>query len=261
MNKRTQELPTFEAGEIVYLKSDIKCINPMTVETDSPLQYLPDYEGRIFTVRIDQHGGLKKEDFAPLQLKRNDLKAHKTENFEKMPLYHWKEGNVFGMKIYSSLLGANWAGQPADSDEKQTRFVYDFKKYFSNKNEIDLFIRATAFYFDCTGIAAVPPHKVEQNNLQFMYGTHFERIAETLPRKQSHTKPLQADYAQSIRNNFSTIKGKRVLLVDDVVTSGTTLAFFANELEQAGFEVVKFSIGITLKLRPQTHTNLLLITP
>jgi orotate phosphoribosyltransferase len=44
------------------------------------------------------------------------------------------------------------------------------------------------------------------------------------------------------------LKEKKVLLIDDVATSGKTLNHFAKELQNKGFEVIKFGLGLSHKL-------------
>ncbi len=174
-------------------------------------------------------------------------------SLKSYPLLYCKDLNCYGFKIYSSLIANNFAKEHFEESQKnlseqETRFVYDLKKYGANTEIIKKYFLLLQAHFETQTIIAVPAHTTETNNLQKIYGTIITRIAEVAPRKYNHKQALSEDYSKSYTINFDKLKEKKVLLIDDVVTSGETLNHFAKELQNKGFEVVKFGLGLSHKL-------------
>jgi Phosphoribosyl transferase domain len=174
-------------------------------------------------------------------------------NLKSYPLLYCKDLNCYGFKIYSSLIANNFSKEHFDESQKnlseqETRFVYDLKKYGANTEIIKKYFLLLQAHFETQTVIAVPAHTTETNNLQKIYGTIITRIAEVAPRKYNHKHALSEDYAKSYKINFDKLKEKKVLLIDDVVTSGETLNYFAKELQNKGFEVIKFGLGLSHKL-------------
>jgi phosphoribosylpyrophosphate synthetase len=82
-----------------------------------------------------------------------------------------------------------------------------------------------------------------------------QRVKEVQARKYTHKEALPTDYAESYLIDVGKILGKRVLLVDDVITSGATIRHFAETLEALGFEVVLFGLGLQKRLKPLKDMN------
>jgi orotate phosphoribosyltransferase-like protein len=103
-------------------------------------------------------------------------------------------------------------------------------------------------YFETNSLVIVPAHGTVENNLQKNFGSLIKRIAEVSPRKYNHKHPLDKDYAFSYQIDFAKIRDKKVILIDDIVTSGETINHFAEVLQTKGYEVIKFGIGLSHKL-------------
>jgi orotate phosphoribosyltransferase-like protein len=172
-----------------------------------------------------------------------------TKELQKYPLLFCEKLDCYGFKVYSSLLAGNFHKNENfnDNSEKDTRFVYDFKKYGSHRELITNYLTILKSYFDTQTIVAVPAHTTDINNLQLIVGTVIKRIAESAPRKYNHKLALSKDYANTYQIDFGKLKEKKIILVDDVVTSGETINHFADALQAKGYEVVKFALGIDYK--------------
>ncbi len=125
--------------------------------------------------------------------------------------------------------------------------MYDFKKYGSHRELITNYLTILKSYFDTQTIVAVPSHTTDINNLQLIVGTVIKRIAESEPRKYNHKVALSKDYENTYQIDFDKLKEKKIILVDDIVTSGETINHFALALQNKGYEVVKFALGIDYK--------------
>lgn len=171
------------------------------------------------------------------------------KQLQKYPLLFCEKLNCYGFKVYSSLLAGNFHKNENfnDTSEKDTRFVYDFKKYGSHRELITNYLTIVKSYFDTQTIVAVPSHTTDINNLQLIVGSVIKRIATSEPRKYNHKVPLSKEYANSYTIDFSKLKEKKVILIDDIVTSGETINHFAAALQQQGYEVIKFALGIDYK--------------
>ncbi len=114
-------------------------------------------------------------------------------------------------------------------------------------------LSCTQFVFDC--IVPVPLNKIRQRergyNQVVIWGkllSEFLRVP-MIPHALIRTKntvsqvTLSADKRiQNVRNAFSVqpeyVRGKNVLLLDDVITTGATLTECANQLKQGGAEQI-----------------------
>jgi phosphoribosylpyrophosphate synthetase len=183
---------------------------------------------------------LKENCLVPIDLQKQ---------LQKYPLLFCEKLDCYGFKVYSSLLAGNFHKNENfnDNSEKDTRFVYDFKKYASHRELITNYLTILKSYFDTQSIVAVPSHTTDINNLQLMVGTVIKRIAESAPRKYNHKVALSKDYENTYQIDFGKLKEKKIILIDDVVTSGETINHFAAALQGRGYEVVKFALGIDYK--------------
>ena len=173
------------------------------------------------------------------------------ENKHDIRLLKWKDINSFF--IYTSIISQNFKkatkknikkGNPQDA-----RFVYDFKKYFKNSEIIKIMIDSFAAYHQCKVIVPIPASTTEPNSLQKLYASVIYRHIPTEPRKYNHLKPIDEDYKNSYSISHD-LEPCKILLVDDICTTGKTINYFAEEFEKRGFEVVKLALAIDYKLEP-----------
>jgi hypothetical protein len=168
----------------------------------------------------------------------------------KITLLKWTD--ILGLRFYTSILSSalQTKAHREKGDPTDTRWVFNFKKYFKNADEIELIVETVASFFECADILAIPPSRVENqpNSLQRLFGEKIRRVRDVETRKYHHKAPLSADYVDSYTIEKDVIKGTRLLVVDDICTTGTTLNHFAMRLESEGLNVVKFALGLDYKL-------------
>lgn len=231
-------------GDIVALNSNREL--PMTV-TD--VWEKSDFckQDTIWCKWIDKRGKPHIENFPPNSLTPYIEEDLEDKNSKDFPLLYCDLLGVYGLKIYASLIGSFTHGQDK-SLEYSTRFVYNFKKYGKQSERVRQMILAVATHFACDTVVAIPPHTTDPNEMQKLFGQTIVRTKEVSARKYNHNFPLSDDYANSYHINFEGIKGSKILLIDDIVTSGATILHFAQVFENKGFEVIKLGIGLDKKL-------------
>jgi len=243
----------YEIGDVVFLNSDLERKIPMTVAA------VGKYKVRVCTHDNKNKRLFKTEEIDIRLLTSQIEKELVMQNFDVL---YASSIDVYGLKCYSSLIGLSFAGAKEgdpvhDKDaERDTHFVYDFKKKETRKDLIKKHLQILKAYLGADTICAIPPHIPNSlNSLQKMFGATINRVELTEPRKYDHKNDLKQNYEQTYEIDWSNLTGK-ILLIDDVCTSGATLVHFANKLQYNGFEVVKMALGIDHKLNPQKHTLL-----
>ncbi len=235
-----------KVGDRVYLHD-----TPLTVHRlqENYLWEDADYPEVICTW-IDKAGQRKLEIMKECTLRKaTDEAVHK--DLAILPLLYNADTDCYSWKVYSSLLASSFHQSNEnfnENSEKETRFVYDFKKYGKHRAKVQDYLTILKAYFDTNTLVVVPSHAPELNELQKLVGVSIERTTETSPRKYNHKVGLAKGYENSYVIDYQKIKEKRVLLIDDIVNSGTTLKHFADVLQGKGYEVIKFALGIDYKL-------------
>ncbi|MFY7787119.1 MAG: phosphoribosyltransferase [Thermoflexibacteraceae bacterium] len=233
-------------GDRVFLHN-----TPLTVHSlqESFLWENPDYP-EVMCVWIDNTGQKKLEVLKECTL-RKAIDEQVSKQLEILPLLYSQDIDCYAWKVYSSLLASSFHKDNEnfnENSEKETRFVYDFKKYGKHRAKIQDYLTILKAYFDTNTLVVVPSHTPQLNELQKLIGCTIERTTETTPRKYNHKVGLNKDYANSYVIDYQKIKEKKVLLIDDIVNSGTTLNHFAALLQGKGYEVIKFALGMDYKL-------------
>jgi predicted amidophosphoribosyltransferase len=136
-----------------------------------------------------------------------------------------------------------------------TAWVYGFKQRFKNAEDIRLILEATAAHFNCEGIIPVPPSTPDRqpNSLQRLFNTPIIRTSTAETRKYRHREAIPQNYNMTYDINLP--KGKKFLLVDDIIRTGRTLHHFKSALSNMGVDSVPIALGIYYKLPVQiNHT-------
>lgn len=198
---------------------------------------------------IDKAGVQHTKFFKEAVLRCEQLRIAKS--IVSLPLLYSEKVGCYGWKEYASLIASNFAQKEegTEREDRQTRFVYDFKKFGKHGEEIRDYFELLKVYFGVGTVAVVPSHVPVVNELQKLVGVRvFERVLESVPRKYNHRIDLAEDYESTYKVHWDLLKEKRVLVVDDVVTSGVTINHFAGVLEARGYEVIRFGLGLNNKL-------------
>lgn len=159
-------------------------------------------------------------------------------------LLKWNE--IYGFKEYCPTIVYLHSKQP-DVDRQGSQWVYDFKKRGKYRVEVGLLLEALRVHLKCDEAIAIPPSSPDDqpNELQRLLGVRIQRTKEVTTRKFHHTKELCKGYGKSYMVNG--VVGPRILLVDDIVTTGRTLNHFREALTKKGFEVEMAALGIHYK--------------
>ena len=154
----------------------------------------------------------------------------------------------YGLKPYIPALGALRQMPKDDETAKATAWVYGFKRHFKNAGDVRLIVEAAATHFGCDGIIPIPPSHPDRqpNSLQKLFGKPIVRIREAETRKYRHRQPIPPDHCETYRLKLP--RGKRFLLVDDILRTGRTMDHFRAVLEKSGFEAVSVALGMYYRL-------------
>lgn len=176
--------------------------------------------------------------------------ANLLKSFESLDIL--KSGDIYGAWEYISLFAGQVGGAVRTTESRR---IYSFK---ANGKYADLMRRVTVAvseHFGCDAIVAIPGHSLEPSRLQKLFGNVLRRTRVVTKRKYCHKEEFKADYSETFEIS-GEIKGKSVLLVDDVCTTGKSLDYFAGVLEERGHKVIKFALGIKKRKKAETAFQL-----
>ena len=170
-------------------------------------------------------------------------------------------------------------------DYQKNDWIYQFKKWYKKTGKVFRVVKCVAEYLECDDIVAVPGSDTKRNNLQRLFGEKIKRIKAVSSRKMSKVSVNRAnvkrffpnaneeeiqekiakfqeekqnteDYEGSFEILDKEIRGGKILLVDDITSTGWTLSYFQNRLRAKGFDPVSFALGIDKKKEPVKVDNL-----
>jgi hypothetical protein len=165
----------------------------------------------------------------------------------RFQVFEWK--GVYALKPYIPRMASLRQKPVGDQLRAGTEWVYGFKSRGKNKEEVKGMVQALRERFKCEKVLAIPPSKTKSqpNALQDVFMSYIHRTQDTITRKYNHKKDLDDEYKSSYI--ISGIQKKdRVLIIDDICTTGKTLIHFKERLEDAGCDVVMACIGYHYKL-------------
>jgi hypoxanthine phosphoribosyltransferase len=159
------------------------------------------------------------------------------------------ETTIRGRKIYGlHVYGSKFALAVHNRDNRyktQTDRVYEFKKKGKYEDLFCTLIEEAQEFFQCSEAWAVPSSTAGTLNiLQSKYGEQIKRVKDAEKRKYNHA--CIPDLSGLVLAKEPT--GKKIMLVDDVCTTGKTLCGIAETLEAEGASVICFCLGMNVKL-------------
>ncbi|GEM_PF-5674902 len=128
------------------------------------------------------------------------------------------------------------------------RRVYSFKRYGIGRSWVMNAVEQARLENRCESVLIVPGSTPEETQLQMLFGAQIKRTREVTKRKCNNKHELPINYGDSLI--FKAGQPGRVLLVDDVCTTGRTLRWFREYLERQGYEAVMFCLGLNVKMLP-----------
>lgn len=159
-----------------------------------------------------------------------------------------------------SVRGGLFCGLPYDED---SRILVKSLKYQNRRDLAEtmakLFFRYSEIDADFDVITAVPLHEIRQRERGYNQSEVFARYLAAgmdlpyeslLVRRVNTVSQTKLPYHQRLRNlegafsvlSAETVKGKKILLVDDVVTTGATVKECAAVLKSAGAKRVGIAV-------------------
>ena len=173
--------------------------------------------------------------------------------FEDGKLRFLEAGGIYGIWIYVSMFGARAAHDYESAREAQK--VYNFKKYGRKADTIKSAIEFLADSLGCDAIVACPGHTLAETQLQSLFGTTLVRVQEVPSRKYDHEAEINFEFERQsleLPDDFhERVKGGKVLVVDDVATTGKSLRFYKLLFESIGIKAELAAIGISRNMRPE----------
>lgn len=137
----------------------------------------------------------------------------------------------------------------------QIERAYRFKKHGKSRAVFTELIRRFGEDMGTQKVVAIPSSSKDKiSYLQQMYGVVLKRVGDSPQRKYNHHK-LMVDDGKVVLDGF--VCGMKILLVDDIVTTGKSILFFRKKLLAAGAkEVVVLGVGLGMgicRFQPQAE--------
>lgn len=156
---------------------------------------------------------------------------------------------------YQSLFDAHANGNRRA--ERESQLVYSFKKHGRNRALVSAAVRAAGRALGCDAILAVPGHSTAATQLQKTFGQTARRIRETSSRKYNHAAEIDFEVESASLDLPEDFKAEKVLVVDDVATTGKTLDFWRRYLAARGMACECLALGAGKKLNPRDSAIIL----
>lgn len=174
-------------------------------------------------------------------------------NLDKLQLYKAeKEGHIYyGSVIWKSMFRARMYKEEAGNLYRQQQII-NFKNRNINKSYFKQVIGAIQNYFKPSMIIVLPGSSVEPSNLQKLLNNFYiTRTKEVAQMKYRENKTIQNNELDTLKIEWEKIKGNKILLIDDLITTGNTMEFYKTHLKtKLNSEFICYGLGINHKLEP-----------
>lgn len=149
---------------------------------------------------------------------------------------------IYGLHAYGSMFDMK-INRRKEVHLPQARRVYNFKKHGSNRELFTELIRQFGNAADTDTVIAIPSSSAGRMSLlQEIFGETLKRVKDVEQRKYNHHLPVDDDGSVILE---ADVKGRRVLLVDDIVTTGASMLFFRKMLMKEGASVIPLGVGLS----------------
>ncbi len=197
----------------------------------------------------------KKQDGKTLQERRQ----RKLINLDKLQLYKAeKEGNIYyGSVIWKSIFRARMYKEGKGTLYRQQQII-NFKNRGINRSYFKQVIKAIEKYFNPDLTIALPGSSTEPTNIQKLLENYYiTRTKEVSQMKYRENKTIQDNETDTLKIEWEKIKGNKILLIDDLITTGNTMEFYKTLLKtKLNSEFICYGLGINYKLEPKLINEL-----
>lgn len=158
-------------------------------------------------------------------------------------LYRDKEGIHF-LSVYKPMAGR----LRGVAQDETSAMIYQFKATAAGLAEFSGAIQAVRTFLDCDLAVPVPPSTTQLSSVERACGPRVFVPESARPNRHNFKNakgfPRETERARIRVPDAAAVKGRRVLLVDDIATTGSTLAFYSDWLSELGAAQVKcFAFG------------------
>lgn len=174
-------------------------------------------------------------------------------NLEKLQLYQAeKDGNTYyGSVIWKSMFRARLYKEEQGNLYRQQQII-NFKNRNINKKYFKKVVEVIENYFITDLTIVVPGSSVKLTNLQkLLNNTYITRIKEVSQMKYREKRKIEESEVETLHIKWAEIKGNKILLIDDMITTGSTMEFYKQILKtKINAEFICYGFGLNNKLNP-----------
>lgn len=174
-------------------------------------------------------------------------------NLDKLQLYKAeKEGNIYyGSVIWKSIFRARMYKEGKGTLYRQQQII-NFKNRGINRSYFKQVIKAIEKYFNPDLTIALPGSSTEPTNIQKLLENYYiTRTKEVSQMKYRENKTINESEIETLKIEWDQITGNKILLIDDIITTGNTMEFYKNILRNKHeAEYICYGLGINYKLEP-----------
>jgi len=174
-------------------------------------------------------------------------------NLDKLQLYKAeKEGHIYyGSVLWKSIFRARMYKEGKGTLYRQQQII-NFKNRGINRSYFKQVIKAIEKYFKPDLIIALPGSSIQPTNIQKLLENYYIiRTQEVSQMKYRENKRIENNELDTLKIEWDQITGNKILLIDDIITTGNTMEIYKNILRtKFNSEFICYGLGINYKLEP-----------